>query len=207
MLKLLDQFLRDLFIATVPGIGTDAQVGFQPPDDDWHKYVGNLGAQLALNVYLIDPRENRKLRQDDRLRSTQNGTVIETPASIKMDCHYLISAWSPARPGPGVEPTLDEHSILFQVVTTLSGQQSLNPSRVYPAGSAQLNAWPAPYRNDEMLMMYLPVEGFRQFAEFWQTMGSDRPWKPAVHLVVTLPVPHPFRLPADTVLSPLATPT
>ena len=40
-------------------------------------------------------------------------------------------------------------------------------------------------------MMYLPVEGFRQFAEFWQTMGSDRPWKPAVHAVITLPVPQP----------------
>jgi hypothetical protein len=191
MLNLLDQLLRDLFIATVPGITADAQVGFQPPDDDWHSYVANLGTQLALNVYLIDLRENRKLRQDDRLRTTQKGTVSETAASIKMDCHYLISAWSPAKPGPGLEPTLDEHSLLFGVAATLSGQQSLNPSRVYPPGSPKLNAWPAPYRDREMLTMYLPVEGFGQFAEFWQTMGSDRPWKPAVHVVVTLPVPQP----------------
>ena len=191
MLNLLDLLLRDLFIATVPGIATDAQVGFQPPNDDWHAYVANQGAQLALNVYLIDLREDRKLRMNDRVRTVQNGTVSETPASIKMDCHYLISAWSPAKPAPGVEPALDEHSLLFSVVATLSGQQSLNPSRVYPAASPQLNAWPVPYRDREMLMMYLPVEGFRQFAEFWQTMGSDRPWKPAVHVVVTLPVPQP----------------
>jgi len=191
MLKLLDELLRDLFIATVPRITTDAQVGFQPPNDDWHTYVSNLGTQLALNVYLIDLREDRKLRMNDRVRTVQNGTVSETPASIKMDCHYLISAWSPAQPAPGVEPALDEHDLLFQVVAILSGQQSLNPSRVYPAGSPKLNAWPEPYRDREMLMMYLPVEGFRQFAEFWQTMGSDRPWKPAVHVVITVPVPQP----------------
>jgi hypothetical protein len=175
MLNLLDQLLRDLFIATVPGITSDTQVGFGPPNDDWHTYVSHLNTQLALNVYLIDLREDRKLRMNDRLRTTQNGVVSETPASIKMDCHYLISAWSPAQPAPGVEPTLDEHALLFQVVSTLSGQQSLNPARVYPAGSPKLNAWPTPYQDREMLMMYLPVEGFRQFAEFWQTMGADRP--------------------------------
>jgi hypothetical protein len=191
MLKLLDHLLRDLFIANVPGITADAQVGFQPPDDAWNTLVSNMGTQMALNVYLIDLREDRKLRMNDRVRTTQNGTVSETPASIKMDCHYLISAWSPAQQAAGVEPTLDEHNLLFQVVSTLSGQQSLNPSRAYPAGSPKLNAWPPPYRDREMLMMYLPVEGFRQFAEFWQTMGSDRPWKPAVHVVITLPVPQP----------------
>jgi hypothetical protein len=191
MLNLLDLLLRDLFIATVPGITTDAQVGFQPPNDDWHTYVSNLGTKLALNVYLIDLREDRRLRMNDRVRTVQNGNVSETPASIKMDCHYLVSAWSPAQPAPGVEPALDEHKLLFAVVTTLSGQQFLNPSRVYAAGSPRLNAWPEPYRDREMQMMYLPVEGFGQFAEFWQTMGSDRPWKPAVHVVVTLPVPQP----------------
>jgi hypothetical protein len=191
MLNLLDQLLRDLFIATVPGITGDDQVGFQPPNDDWNTYVSNLGTKLALNVYLIDLRENRKLRTNDRLRSVQNGFVTETPEAVKMDCHYLISAWSPAQPAPGVEPTLDEHVLLFQVVSALTVQESLNPSRVYPAGSPQLLAWPEPYRDHELLLMYLPVEGFRQFAEFWQTMGEDRPWKPAVHMVVTLPVPQP----------------
>ena len=100
MLNLLDILLRGLFIASVPGITTDAQVGFQPPNDDWHTYVSNLGTQLALNVYLIDLREDRKLRMNDRVRTVQNGTVSETPASIKMDCHYLISAWSPASRPP-----------------------------------------------------------------------------------------------------------
>ena len=53
-------------------------------------------------------------------------------------------------------------------------------------------------------MMYLPVEGFRQFAEFWQTMGSDRPWKPAVHMVITLPVPQPTFVMGGIVTTSLA---
>ena len=120
MLNLLDQLLRDLFIASVPGISTDAQVGFQPPNDDWHTYVSNLGTQLALNVYLIDLREDRKLRMNDRVRTVQNGTVSETPASIKMDCHYLISAWSPAQPAPGSSP---------RSTSTISFFRSSRPSR------------------------------------------------------------------------------
>ena len=39
--------------------------------------------------------------------------------------------------------------------------------------------------------MYLPVEGFLQFAEFWETMGQTHPWKPAVYVVVTVPVAQP----------------
>jgi hypothetical protein len=34
----------------------------------------------------------------------------------------------------------------------------------------------------------VPPEGFPKHAEFWGTMGADHRWKPAVELVVTLPV-------------------
>ena len=191
MLDLLGLLLRDLFVASVAEIIGVKQVGFQPPDDDWRAYVTNLHDKPALNVYLIDLRENRKLRTNDRVRDVQNGYVTETPAPVRMDCHYLISAWSPATPAPGVDPTLEEHAILYSVVAALSGQESLSPSRVYAPGSSGLLAWPAAYRDHELLLSYLPVEGFRQFAEFWETMGQAHPWRPAVHAVVTLPVPQP----------------
>ena len=101
VLNLLDQLLRDLFIATVPEITTDAQVGFQPPDDAWHTFVGNLGTQLALNVYLIDLRENRKLRQDDRVRSDAERDR-ERDASLDQDGLPLPHLGVEPRPaGPG----------------------------------------------------------------------------------------------------------
>jgi hypothetical protein len=36
--------------------------------------------------------------------------------------------------------------------------------------------------------MVLPVEGFPKLAEFWGAMGANHRWKPAVYLVVTIPV-------------------
>ena len=65
---------------------------------------------------------------------------------------------------------------------------SFNPSRVYPAGSAALNAWPEPFRDVELPAMVLPVEGFNKLAEFWSGMGEGALWKPVLYLIVTLPV-------------------
>jgi hypothetical protein len=196
MLHLLDKLLRDLFLATIAGFTGDEQVGFQPPDQDWRTHVNNLHTRNALNVYLIDLQDNRRLRTNDRVRTRSNGFIIETPEPVRMDCHYLISAWSPVKPDPVADQpsTMDEHALLYEVVEALSSPEGLNPTRVYPAGSAPLMAWPETYRDHDLATTALPVEGFRQFAEFWQTMGQAQPWKPAVHMVVTLPVPQPVTI-------------
>jgi hypothetical protein len=193
MLHLLDKLLRDLLLANVVGLSGDDQVGFQPPDQDWRTHVSNLFTKLALNVYLIDLRENRKLRTNDRVRTVVNGFATETAEPVRMDCHYLVSAWSPVKPDPNSDQPspLDEHALLYQVASVLTSQQGLNPSRAYAPGSARLLAWPEEYRDHELLMTALPVEGFGQFADFWQTMGQAQPWKPALHVVVTLPVTQP----------------
>ena len=63
----------------------------------------------ALNVYLVDLRENRQLRSNERVREAKRHRQRNTSAR-RVDCHYLITAWSPAVITPAVEPTLDEHS-------------------------------------------------------------------------------------------------
>jgi hypothetical protein len=40
----------------------------------------------------------------------------------------------------------------------------------------------------ELPISILPVEGFPKLAEFWGTMGVNHRWKPAVYVVVTLPI-------------------
>ena len=192
MIHLLDNLLRQLFIEQIAELTDEAQVRFQPPDADWRTFVANLtvGGQPAnaLNIYLVDLRENRKLRSNERVRSVENGIVSEEPAPARLDCHYLISAWSPATVSPAVEPTLDEHALLYQAAAVLFRHASFNPSRVYPAGSAALNAWPEPFRDVELPAMVLPVEGFNKLAEFWSGMGQGALWKPVLYLIVTLPV-------------------
>src|SRR4030095_316940 len=187
MIDHLDNLLRDLFMSQIGGLPDEAQVRFQPPDEAWRNHVTNLEGN-ALNVYLADLRENRKLRSNERVREMTNGMVNEAPAPRRMDCHYLITAWSPASVTTAVEPTADEHALLYAVTGVLAKNEPLNPSRIYPDGSAALNAVPELIRNADLPTQLLPVEGFPKYAEFWGTMGVNHRWKPAVYLVVTLPV-------------------
>jgi hypothetical protein len=66
MINHLDNLLRDLFLEHIAGLTDEAQVRFQPPDDDWGTYVSNLTVEVqpasALNVYQADLRETHEFR-------------------------------------------------------------------------------------------------------------------------------------------------
>lgn len=192
MIDHLDGLLRALFVREVAGITSPSQVRFQPPDDEWRAAVANLQVDgqpaNALNVYLVDLRENRDLRSNERHRSVVDGVVIDEPAPARVDCHYLVTAWSPAAVTEQVEPALDEHALLYRTLAVLSNAAPLNPSRILPPGSAALDAVPAAIREANLPTTVVPVEGFGRFAEFWGTMGPGHRWRPALQLIVTLPV-------------------
>jgi hypothetical protein len=122
------------------------------------------------------------------VRSVEESVVFEEPAPARLDCHYLISAQSPAIISEQIEPTLDEHTLLYQAAAALFNHIPLNPGRVYPPGSAALDAWPVGYRDCDLPTSVAPVEGFAKLSEFWTSMGAGSPWKPVVHLIVTLPI-------------------
>ena len=191
MIPAFDNLLRHLFLSNVGQLTDEDQVRFDPPDAEWRKYVSNLTVAgqpaNALNIYLVELRENRKLRSNERNRTFENGMAIDRPAPRRVDCHYLISAWSPAATSPAIEPALDEVGLLYEATASLLNAQPLVPAEVYapnpvPAG------FPAEFAADEIPTTVLPVEGFPKYAEFWGTMGQTHPWKPAVYLVATLPV-------------------
>ena len=189
MIDHIDNMLRHLFLSRIGQLTDEAQIRFQPPDDAWRTYVSsNLPpGSNALNIYLADLRENRKLRSNERVRSVSNGNVFETPAPRRLDCHYLISAWSLAVTTPPIEPTADEHALLYQVIQVLMEQDTLVPREIY--GSDPLPAgFPPEIADAELPASILPVEGFVKLSEFWTTMGNNHRWKPAIYLVVTLPV-------------------
>lgn len=95
MLPHLDNLIRHLFLNQVTNITSEDQVRFQPPDQAWHTVASNLGMRNSLNLYLFDMRENQKLRTNERMRKIENGVARDTPAPRRVDCHYLITAWSP----------------------------------------------------------------------------------------------------------------
>jgi hypothetical protein len=125
------------------------------------------------------------LRTNERTRSFQNGLVAEEPAPARIDCHYLITAESPANEDHG--KTIEEHRLLQEVTAVLMNTQPLVPRQVFfpaplPAG------FPGLIADAELPFSVLPTEGFPKLAEFWGAMGTGHRWKPAVYLVVTLPV-------------------
>lgn len=190
MLLQLDNTLHRLLTSRVPGLTQPEQVRFQPPNADWRTHVGSLGTRLGLNVYLVDLRENRRLRSNQRVRTFVNGMVREEPAPPRMDCHYLISAWSPTAITQQLDPTPDEHQLLYETTAALLDASPLNAARIY-APQLPTPVWPADYQrfiDHDLPTAVLPVEGFVKLAEFWGSMGQPQPWRPAAYLVVTVPV-------------------
>ncbi|MBB5429127.1 hypothetical protein HDG40_007322 [Paraburkholderia sp. JPY158] len=189
MIPLLDNLLRQLFRTSIlhnglPVLVKDAQLGFQPPDDDWRTLVF-LNNDLSLNVYLVDMRENRKLRTNERERMVQGSDVFEVPPPRRVDCHYLISAWSPAKASPAVDPTLDEHGLLAETARVLGAHDELDPVAIY-ALSNPPQLPPPPIADERFPLTLLPVEGFPKYAEFWGTMGDKNRWKPCIYTVITV---------------------
>jgi 5-hydroxyisourate hydrolase-like protein (transthyretin family) len=185
MIEHLDTVLHRLFGSEVEGLSED-QVSFQPPDEDWRNHVNNIN-QRALNVYLVELRENRQLRSNERVRSVDDGVFTEEVAPMRIDCHYLVTAWSPATEAVG--RTVDEHQLLHQVLAMLMNHYPLVPRDVFspdplPGGFPEILA------SARLPMAVAPTEGFPKLAEFWGSMGVNHRWKPAVYLIVTLPVPY-----------------
>jgi len=191
MIDHLDNLIRHLLIAEVDELTDEAQVRFQPPDDDWRTYVSNLTINAnpvnALNIYLFDLREHKKLRSNERIREVENGVITEHPAPRRMDCHYLITAWSPATVTASVEPSLDEHALIYKVASVLTNSEPLVARRVYDPFPLP-NTFPEVIADADLPTTLLPAEGFPKYGEFWGTMGASHRWRPAVYYIVTLPL-------------------
>ncbi len=174
--KMLAQVIHDQVDSTL-------FIGSQPPDDDW-RTKAIPGNTTAVNIYLTELRENRRLRSNERIRSTFNGDISEQMASRRIDCHYLITAWSPSQ----VDPTLDEHALLHAIASAFANADPLLAPDIF-ASSGIPPGLPPVLLEYPLPVTLLPVEGFHKYAEFWGTMGRHhQPWKPAVYMIATLPM-------------------
>lgn len=185
MLTPFDELMRQAILDRT-SLAVAEQVRFQPPDEALQADVVALN-EMVLDIYLVDIRQNRQLRSNARERVNLNGTTWVEPAPERIDCHYLATAWSPVNAAPGLEPTLDEHALLYEVIAAMMPPGVLNPRRVYPPLDPRLLAWPQPFRDVDLPFQVLSVEGYGKTSEFWSTMGHAR-WKPVLHLIATLPV-------------------
>lgn len=185
MIDSLDTLLRDLIQSRLTALAGPSQVAFEPPNEDWRLAVVGAGEE-RLNLYLHDIRENLKLRSNARLREPLNGGYVERGVSPRLDCRYLVTAWSPATFAPPmVEPTRHEHELLAQLAAVLFRHRPLVVADVYAPGPVP-GAIPAALQAQPLPLEVALSDGLRGPGDFWATMKVG--WKPALELTVTIPV-------------------
>jgi hypothetical protein len=200
MLDGVDHLLRRVFLDEVTmlnptGAAADDQVGFQAPDKDWKSKVVNVGTRRLLNVYLIDLREHPEYRSNEVVRDAQGEPTRQRPPSW-VDAHYLITAWSPATSAAGGR--LDEHAMLYEVARALLARPTLRADDIFRSQPFPVG-FPLGLRDADLPATVVPGDGFAKLAEFWGAMGPDQVWRPAVYLVVSVPVAYPLPSPGAIV--------
>ena len=193
MIDSINEILRDLIASRTSRLIGTSQIGFEPPNSDWQAAVV-AGAEERLNIYLYDTKENSDLRSNERVRDIVDGSYQEFNVPDRLDCNYLVTAWSPVVPSPTVEAAPDEHSMLYEVLAVLMRNRPLTPTRVYspdfPNPSSRTIASVPELLQDEVLPMSVALpDGLGNLGEFWNTMGEE--WKPALNLTVTVPIFQP----------------
>ncbi|MFI6585390.1 Pvc16 family protein [Embleya sp. NPDC050493] len=189
MIDVLDLIIRETLVAGVPGL-TSARIGFQPPDDDWRQRVG-ASTGVWVNCALVDLREDRHMRMNIRRRVTSGVGIVERREPARIRCHYLITAWNAAKDSAQIPATEQEHTVLGAILAVLLDADPLVASAILTP--EQLVKVPATLREAELPVEVVPPEGFGKLAEFWGTVGRATSWRPAVYLIVTMPVPEPDR--------------
>ena len=192
MINALDTILADLIESRVPALGATGRVGFAPPNDDWRMAV-TAGNVERLNVYLYDLRESLKLRSNDvTLEEVGLGWFKERRAPPLLDCHYLITAWSPATQTPAIEPSIDEHQLLGSVAEVLFRHRSIvvadvyAPGNTFPSGNSITSINPARLRTEELPIEVAQTDPTQELLEFWSSMKGI--WRPSLKLKVSLPI-------------------
>ena len=134
MIDHLDTMLFRLFRWQVSELTRDGQVRFQPPDEDWRALVRSPAAPTIRSMYISwTCARTASCAPTSASARIVGSDVYETPPPRRVDCHYLISAWSPVLVTPGIDPTFDEHALLAEVARVLGQRDVLDPVEICAA--------------------------------------------------------------------------
>ena len=131
----------------------------------------------AINFFLYDVRENLELRNSAWVVERQNdGTALKKRPPARVDCSYLITAWS------SDDDIETEHQLLGEVMTVLLRHRKIPEEYVDDDFKGQ---------EFSLRLISLRPSFLQSFGEFWQAMGGRDGTKPKVvlHCTVTISVP------------------
>lgn len=194
-----------------------ANAGTAPPDVAPEVRFGKVDPEPmspCLNVTLVDLRENRKLRSNDRI-SVGSGAARHTAAKpANLDCHFIATAW--VKPNDPEKDVFLEHSLLYFAASALLRNNPLIPRLVFGLDDVKVEdresdepgfdalsvehrkfvqAIDPVLRDRELPIDALPPDGYPKLAEFFGLLGLTTPiWQPSVYFIVTIPIEQPRRL-------------
>ena len=147
-------------------------VSFAAPDDQFPPSSVGLP---AISFFLYDVRENTGLRTNQwELEQRDDGTTTRLRPPVRVDCSYLITAWSS---DGAPNPVEDEHQLLGEVLKVLLRHRALPAAYLRGALIGQDPPLRAKILADSQL---------HSLGELWQAMGGKP--KAALHYGVTLSV-------------------
>jgi hypothetical protein len=166
MIDDLDEVLRRLLIRDLPIKNGEVDIEFDQPKREWSTRL----SRPTLNLFLYDVRENQKLRQTQPLWDIErqpNGTVIKRRKPIRLDLHYMLTAWA-------TEPD-DEHRLLSRALLTLFRYANL-PEELL---TDSLRTQPVP-----ISIMVAQTDELRNPTDVWNVLDNEM--HPAIACIVTL---------------------
>ena len=176
MFNLLDDTLRKLLDSAPPNPANNlflsADISFDTPEKGFTPKQGDV----AINLFLYEVKENRELRQPTPDRELSNGRGVRRRAPLRVDCTYMVTAWSNITNQDNVA---NAHRLLGQAFNWLSRFPIIPdhyfPSRAGWTGAATLFAPPT---------MVAQMDGAKSAGEFWSALGI--PPRPYFNLIVTI---------------------
>jgi hypothetical protein len=168
--KTLEELLRRELSA---GLVNQVAISFAPPDNE---FPPQDVKPPAVNLFLYDIRENLDLRDTQWiLERRPDGTAVRAKSPVRVDCSYLITAWS----SQGSKSRwLEEHHLLGEVMKVLLRHPTLPAVLLQNRLAGQEPPLPA---------STLQPGRLQSPAEFWQALGGKP--KAALHYTVTIGIP------------------
>src|SRR6266536_2404353 len=167
MFQDLDLTLRKILDdATIPPSMAGIDVSFKTPDK---AFVFN---QATVDLFLYGVHENRVLRDPVPILEQVAGVFVRRTPPLRVDCDYLVTAWSRKQDAAGVE---EEHQVLAKALTKLSRFPLIPPA----------------YLQNSLVGQPFPVQMWtgqsddgKSLSEFWSALGM--PPRSSFHLMVTI---------------------
>ena len=173
MISDLDLTLEELLRRELPAsLVSQVGISFAAPDNQFPPSTVTLP---AIDLFLYDVRENRDLRETAPLIERQDdGTALVTRPPVRVDCSYLVTAWS-SETSP--QRTQDEHRILSEVMLALLRHRTL-PAQILQGALADQDLPPP--------TSVLHPGQLQSLGELWHALGGKP--KAALHYTATIAV-------------------